>query len=182
MSPTELEAAGRVSHRSTTISSFVTLEKTPLDAISEGKCQQIEAKKLWIENKMIDIQVSISKQFDAYTNLEEQERLCKDYEAKMKHNRQIHYCNLLQGAGKVWHKTKEEGLSQQVLFPDGTWPIELSYDTEPTTLEVDVRPKIPKWKTSSDTLKRQEDTKSSLAKQQQEWAAVLAAIQNIVTR
>ena len=75
MSPTELEAIGRVSSKATTVSSFVLLDETPWDTISKEKHQQIEAKKLQIENKMTDIKLSLSKQFDTCTSSEEQKNL-----------------------------------------------------------------------------------------------------------
>ena len=54
MSHTESEVVGRVPPRSTRISSSVSLEETRLDAVSKEIHQQIEVKKLQIENKMID--------------------------------------------------------------------------------------------------------------------------------
>ena len=43
---------------------------------------------------MVDLQLSLSDQFDACTNLEKQENIHNDYEAKMNHyGRQLHYCN-----------------------------------------------------------------------------------------
>ena len=54
VSPKELEADVGVPPRSTSISSSVSLEKTPQDVISKEESQQIEAKKLQIENKKVD--------------------------------------------------------------------------------------------------------------------------------
>ena len=52
-------------------------------------------KKLCIENKVIDLQLSLFSQFEMCTGLEEQVKVCKNYETKKDHyTRQLHYCNM----------------------------------------------------------------------------------------
>ena len=77
-------------------------EEIPQDSISKEECQLIEVKKLCIENKMIDLQLSLSRQFEMCIDLEEYVKLCKTYEPKMDHcTKHLCYCILLQNAQVV---------------------------------------------------------------------------------
>ena len=67
-------------------------------------------------SEIIDLQLGLSKQSDVCNSLEEQEKLCKDYEAKMNHySRWLCYCNILPSAGTVYPQAQDKDLSGQVL-------------------------------------------------------------------
>ena len=72
----ELGAVGRIPNRPASYSLPVLHDETPHAVISKGKKQQVEEIKMFIKNKMKDLQLNLSI-FDACTNLGEQEEVNK---------------------------------------------------------------------------------------------------------
>ena len=94
----------------------MSLEETPQDAISKEEHQHMEAKKWLIENEMTNLQLGLSKQFDALSSLEEQEKLHKEYEAEVNpYSRWLYYYNILLSAGTVETQTQDKACPDRFL-------------------------------------------------------------------
>ena len=110
---------------------------------------------------MVDFQLSLSRQFEMYTDLEEQVKFHKNYETKTDHySRQLHYYNILLNAQVVDPPVKSGDSPTKIPNSQDVQPVktldeaELTRTMVSTTLGVDAGLIIPKMTPSKETSTR----------------------------
>ena len=99
----------------------------------------------------------------------------------------MHHCNILLNVQVVDPPVQSGESPTQIPVSQDVQPVGVLNEPEwietmvSKTLGVGATPKIPKITPSKETSSRQIGAKLSLTGQQQKWAAVLVAVQNIVT-